>query len=790
MYRSILAVTLRNAFKFVLISFLLFNQFCQSTAYGQINRLSVTVYEHADFGGRSRSLGIGSHRFYSNTDGDFNDIISSIKIPEGYGVIVYEHANEAGGFGASVDLLENNLNLPNQNFNDRISYFTVFSTNEKGKSYVWSRNAYENEIFVPGHWRRITETGVNSNTKPIVAPPEPARFIVSKPAMLDSVLRSNFVGRVIMPADICFNMTGYAGIPIQPGVQLVGERGSLGSRPCLFTEYFTESYSLFEIRGSNVRVEGIHFIGPANGSRDKIIEPVNAIGIITNPDAGLGRNIRIADNEFNEWPGAGVLATSIHVVKKPSEYTWTKPNPAEARSILIERNYFHHNARNSKGYGVVVGGGCYIAIEGNVFDYNRHSIAAGGEAYSGYFARFNYVLEGGFEEEGYYNQHFDVHGTGEGGYGDPAGKYFEVVLNTFRGEQTYSGVKTRPAFMLRGKPDSAANFVGNVLVHNSHDAAVSLKKEGGLVVFEDHDEFNYHESGNKFNTDYSTELATGDFDGDGRTDIFLANGTAWFYSRAGIQPWEYLHASTKRTKDLGFADINNDGITDVVYRDESNNLGYLKSGKGNLIPLTTSPVPITDLRFADFDGDQLTDIFYTRQNQWQIWYGKNQTWVPAQSSSLPVTEFLFGQFDNNPGADLVAVVNGAWSYSSSCTGSWQRLNSRLINSFSTAVAADFDGNGLADIAYNNGSKWVYSRDGRSSLQDLHKDLGNYKPMPLNKLHIGHFVNYPKVQVICVELKRITPAPVIGNRLVLWSGLNEQQEEILGSFIMHSRQNMR
>ena len=36
-----------------------------------------------------------------------------------------------------------------------------------------------------------------------------------------------------------------------------------------------------------------------------------------------------------------------------------------------------------------------MTIEGNVFEYNSHAVAASGQAYSGYVARFNYVLQGG-----------------------------------------------------------------------------------------------------------------------------------------------------------------------------------------------------------------------------------------------------------------------------------------------------------------------------------------------------------------------------------------------------------
>src|SRR5690606_35698900 len=136
--------------------------------------------------------------------------------------------------------------------------------------------------------------------------------------------------------------------------------------------------------------------------------------------------------------------------------------------------------------------------------------------------------------------------------------YFEIAHNTIRGEQGYyAGLKSRPAFMLRGRPAQGAHFNYNVAVHDDLDEAVSLKHKGDTGWGEDHDKFNFHARGNRFDTDHSKELASGDFDGDGRTDVFVANGTAWFFSRAGIRHWELLHISNKRTGDLGFADIDN-----------------------------------------------------------------------------------------------------------------------------------------------------------------------------------------------------------------------------------------
>src|SRR5207244_4558471 len=139
----------------------------------------------------------------------------------------------------------------------------------------------------------------------------------------------------------------------------------------------------------------------------------------------------------------------------------------------------------------------------------------------------------------------------------------------------------------------AIEIRANVVVHNDADSAIRLV-QGDVTSLDDENpgSFNLRAQNNQYDTDHSTEIAAGDFDGDGHTDVFVATGTAWFFSRGGSQPWEFLHGSNKRTAELGFADIDNDGITDVLYRDPSGNLGYLKSGRADLVPLTTSPVPI------------------------------------------------------------------------------------------------------------------------------------------------------------------------------------------------------
>jgi hypothetical protein len=95
---------------------------------------------------------------------------------------------------------------------------------------------------------------------------------VKSPAeLLLTLFNQDFKGRVIIPADAQWDLSGYISIPLRSGVSLIGERGPLGSRPLLFTTYKAEAYPFFvishqdkirntdEIFGNDVRVEGIHF---------------------------------------------------------------------------------------------------------------------------------------------------------------------------------------------------------------------------------------------------------------------------------------------------------------------------------------------------------------------------------------------------------------------------------------------------------------------------------------------------------------------------------------------------
>jgi FG-GAP repeat len=628
--------------------------------------------------------------------------------------------------------------------------------------------------------------------------------------LYNTLSNAAFHGCVVVPRGSNFDMSKHTNIRLHSGVTVIGERGPAGTRPTLYTSNKNEDYAFFEITEFSevgdlppavVRVDGLHLRGPAAGIRDNTQKVVNGIRIVTNPDRKDGRQVVISNSELDEWTGSAIEVRNdpSQSARVPEQYPaeWARHTKDDAGRVAIEGNYIHNNPRNSLGYGVVVSAGAYATIEANVFDFNRHDIASDGAAHTGYIARFNYILDGGFQENGYYNQHFDVHGTNDTngdnqstGYGGTAGEYFDVAFNAFRGAQTYGCVivcKTRPAFMLRGAPTDGGYFHGNVAKHSDLDAAVALKdQKGGIFngIFisgsgEDHGRYHFHPSDNQFGVDHSNDLAAGDFDGDGFTDVFVATGTAWFYSRRGLQPWEFLHASNLLTRDLAFADIDNDHATDILFRDSQNKLGYFKSGVVPRGSVAEVPVPITDLRFDDFDGDNKTDIFYTKDGRWHTWLRDRGQWIDAQTSSLPLAALRFGNFDPKPGTDVAAVTSGMWAYSSGATGSWDKLNDRLKPSFAEAVIADFDGDGTSDIAFDEGGqRWTYSPGGRQRLATLRDGGGTTNYPPLRNLLIGYFYGQ-KAQVLAFSRGDSPNA-----NFVVWGGLGSR------SFVNHSAHPMR
>ena len=448
--------------------------------------------------------------------------------------------------------------------------------------------------------------------------------------------------------------------------------------------------------GSNTRVTGLRLRGYNPSDTTVRKDPSDAIFIQSN-------DVMVDNNEISGWPGAGVgIANALN-------------SRTTAGRIHVTRNYIHNNVQCNLGYGVVVGGKGFALIDKNVFDFNRHDVAGDGAAGTGYIAELNFVLTSGPTCNGHYNQHFDMHGTGPDGYGGTGGEYIEIRHNTIRGEQRYGilGRLTRPAFDLRGTPTDRAIFNENAVAHDGEDEAVrldsvdrgSLKAQRKLFV-----------SDNRYDVDTELELGVGDFNGDGRADVFQAAGAVWAYSPSGRREWHFLNDSSLRLDRLGLADFDGDGKTDV-FSQQGDTWRVSYGGTTEFKPLPAgSNIDISTYRFADFDGDKKADVFRANGSQWYISSGGATAWQPLAPSSFKVGDLRFGDFNGDGKTDVFSLANSQWSVSYGGATGWQRLNARLSSDLGKLGFADFNGDGRTDVARLNDGKLEVSLGGTTPWQ--------------------------------------------------------------------------
>lgn len=103
-----------------------------------------------------------------------------------------------------------------------------------------------------------------------------------------------------------------------------------------------------------------------------------------------------------------------------------------------------------------------------------------------------------------------------------------------------------------------------------------------------------------------------DFDGDGKTDVFVVKNGQWLFSSAGDAAWETLNSTFVKKnighQDLRFGDFNGDGKMDV-FLELDGYWGYVSGGRGKFIRLQKAITSLDKIGFGDFNGDGKTDIF-------------------------------------------------------------------------------------------------------------------------------------------------------------------------------------
>lgn len=524
--------------------------------------------------------------------------------------------------------------------------------------------------------------------------PSDATMVVSSAKGLVTALQSVSPGDVIYVSDDAeIDLTSAGSLEIPAHVTLASGRGRRGSEGALLYTENQDARSFLQVEGTGVRFTGLRIRGPDQEIGKDVA--VYSIGIRSDGDYSF----EVDNSELYGWTYGAVLVTG--------------------GNAHVHHNYIHHNRRHGLGYGVVLHEDSRALIENNVFNANRHSIAGTGAPGQSYEARYNLVGPTASSHV------FDMHG----------GSDYEERTDNISGDTILihhnTVIANATAVYIRGVPETGAwiydNDFRHVVAYGSqaaikqrHDSKERIWYAGNCYM---QTGWYFSPAANgfwgslaKFNVDKS-ELRFGDFDGDGKTDVFHSDGRYWRVSYGAISDWSRLNKSGTRVDQLAFADFDGDGKTDVFRAGEGRWFVSYGGATSWTVLKHSDATNVHTLRFGDFDGDGKADVFRADGQQWLVSFGGTSDWSRLAALSAPVDELAFADFDGDGKTDVFRASGSQWLVSYGGLSEWRRL-SDSPTMLGRLVLADVNGDGSADVVHTTGSYWMVSYGGISGLQKL------------------------------------------------------------------------
>jgi hypothetical protein len=226
-------------------------------------------------------------------------------------------------------------------------------------------------------------------------------------------------------------------------------------------------------------------------------------------------------------------------------------------------------------------------------------------------------------------------------------------------------------------------------------------------------------------------LAVGDFDGDGKADILIRNGTTLSVLLGAVNfqvPSFSTTVSGVTPIAAAVGDFNGDGKPDIAIANStgSNVSILLGNGDGTFQSPANFAVPnsLAGIAVGDFNGDGKADIVTADPvSGVNILLGKGdgtfQAAVPyftnTQAGSVQATFVLVGDFNGDGRADLAAINSGSSNLGillGKGDGTFQPPSITATPSQALTLAiGDFNGDGKADLVTNNANVLLGKGDG-------------------------------------------------------------------------------
>ncbi len=264
---------------------------------------------------------------------------------------------------------------------------------------------------------------------------------------LQSALEQAKAGQtVFISANVQIDLTKRP-ITVPAGVTLASDRGavqrdgSISAGAMLFTSV-RQKEAVF--LSENARFCGITLVGPDTERH------------MTHLQRGLNEE----GNQYTEYYYNLMLTCGVFVTGNGAEvdnceisgFSEAGVHIDDCVDVVVHHNWIHHNQRNGFGYGVVLGGQTYVEVYRNLFNFDRHAIAADGSANSGYSAHDNAHLGTAIYHI------FDAHGGADRGDGTQiACERIDMYNNVFLSDKI--------PYKKRGTPQEYSKFTRNIVLY-------------------------------------------------------------------------------------------------------------------------------------------------------------------------------------------------------------------------------------------------------------------------------------------------------------------------------------